>query len=58
MGRSLLLPRLPQVFARGYELAFELGAHRLEQRAGGVAHLLLNGGIGVEIGVAGGVGFQ
>jgi hypothetical protein len=56
-GRRLLLPRLPQVFAGGYEPAFELGAHPVEQRAGGVAHLLLNGGVGIEIGVAGGVWF-
>src|SRR5262245_6360464 len=54
---SLFLPRRPQIFPGRYELAFELGPYPLEQRAGRIAHLLLQGGVGIEIGVACGVRF-
>ena len=53
----LFLPRRAQILPGGDERAGELTAHRLEQGQGGVAHLLLNRGIGIELGMAGGVGF-
>src|SRR5262245_23949928 len=41
-GSPLFLPRFQQIFTRGYEFAVELGPHRVEQRARGVADLFLD----------------
>jgi hypothetical protein len=52
----LLVPRRAQILAGGDERAGELAAHRLEQSAGRAAYLVLDRGIGIELGVASGVG--
>ena len=52
----LFVPRRAQILAGGDERAGELAAHRLEQSAGRVAYLVLDRGIGIELGVASGVG--
>src|SRR5262245_66587961 len=53
--RRLFLSRRPQILAGGEKCAGELAAHRLEQRARGIAHFLLDVGVGIELGMAGGV---
>jgi hypothetical protein len=41
--------RGPQIFPCHDKCAGELAPHRLEQRARGIAHLFLDGGVGIEL---------